>query len=278
MNKNKRYARWLIALALGIGLCAAMQLWSQQRIWAQNTPPPPPADTLEGQEGPPPPPLNAPQELENLPPPPPLDAPEGHEGDPPAPPLANAYPEQGGPPRPFHPPYRAGGSFHGRESWRGYGPPPPPYSDTSSDRFGAPDHRDGFGDRQYAQRSGPQRGHHGPDGQCRGPQRAFDRPRGPWGGPAHEWNGPQGTRDGESRMPFGPPDRDRRPDPDALFTRIDANSDGMISKDEFRGFHERQRPPHPPRDQRPDTWNTEVPPEPDPMSVPVPPPTPGSAG
>jgi hypothetical protein len=37
-----------------------------------------------------------------------------------------------------------------------------------------------------------------------------------------------------------------RPDPEALFARIDTNGDGVINKEEFMLFHQQMRPPRPP--------------------------------
>ena len=90
------------------------------------------------------------------------------------------------------------------------------------------------------------------------PSGSYDRvpPQGgPEGRPAprERFRGDEDHKDNEN-----PP---RPPDPDAIFSRIDANGDGMISKEEFRDFHQNHRPPHPPMGGRPDDGQPGPPPD-----------------
>jgi hypothetical protein len=100
------------------------------------------------------------------------------------------------------------------------------------------------------------------DGQRPRPRGGFDGPREPRPEPFRGWNGPH-VRGGFGEMPPqsewsavnpAPPEQPARlqcPDPDRLFSRMDANGDGMISREEFRNFGIRQLPPRPPMQEPP---------------------------
>jgi len=170
-----------------------------------------PAAAQEAVQAPPPPPQ--PDQMGVYPPPPP-----------PVPPQAGDVGQDfGRGPQAFRPGPRGG------RGGQGFGPGP---------QAGP---RQGFG-------PGPQQNQcpYGPrDGQCpgygRAPRGRFERPGGQrWmqGGPRGGWNGPgpQGR--------FGGPGF--RPDPDEVFDRMDANGDGVVSRDEFGTFHREFGPPRPP--------------------------------
>ncbi len=156
-----------------------------------------------------------------------------------------------------------------------YGPPPPPRGSQTRSSHDARDCTCGAqeGPPRGGRDSGDFRG--GPPHDRQGPPPSFGgQERGPRGGrdsgdfrggPPHDRQGPPPSFGGQERGPrggrhgsdnwssqggegFGGPGRRGHgpPDPEALFSDIDANEDGMLSKEEFMQFHEQRRPPsHP---------------------------------
>ncbi|MBI4559019.1 MAG: hypothetical protein HY706_15660 [Candidatus Hydrogenedentes bacterium] len=178
------------------------------------------------------------------------------QGNPPPPPNVGAYDQPAGP------------------------PPPPPPSDPQG--FGRPGPRgsEGFGPRPNQQHFGPPMPTRNLEGQHSRPGGAFAGPRGPHPGPGGPWNAPQEVCVGERPMPPQRPDRPQPPDPETLFMRIDTNGDGLISREEFRDFHHRQRPPQSPMDPRHDEQRPASPNAPNAPLPPAPPlsPVPGQSG
>jgi hypothetical protein len=224
---------WLIIGLVGcIAAGLTMERGRLQRVdaTASEAPreglPTPPPDQWVGREAPPPPP--------------------GHDrcvcGHSSTPRGGQGFGREYGPPPPHGP------SSHGGQ--QDYGaPPPPPGGGQGFDRGHRPGPRHGpsFQDGRRGYGTPPPR--HGSDGMGRGPAPGGRDRRDSYGQPAPS---PRGVDFGGRRgAGAGGPDGHRPPPPEQMFEDMDANGDGMLSRNEFMQFHERHRPPHGPRGQRP---------------------------
>lgn len=226
MNGTRECRRTFAMWTLCAALCAVALAWGHQAACAQEDPSPDMAQAARPEPSDPPAP------------PAPPDRPEScHE----------KYSHPAG--RPGEPPQRP------REGEREFGPPPSPPR-MGEWGFGPPPVPPRGGGRSFAW-GGP--GFDSPDGpgapDMPGPYRnrpteppeareEFREQRGPWGRPGLPpgWGEPQEERFG------GPEDRPEPPQPpdrDALFKQLDANDDGVISRDEFRALPPPPRPPRP---------------------------------
>jgi len=305
MDKNRWYRGTLTVLAMSVAFGLMAYEWTHQSAYAQDNSPQPP-DAVRGHYGPPVPPIPAaPAE-----PPAPADAVRGFDGPPPPPEAfrgqdspswtPEAFRGQAGPPPPpegfrgQNGPPQPPDAFRGQDSpppapeaFRGQdGPPRPPRGYDRGFDWAGPQWRGGdLAGQEYARRFGPPRRFQEPGGQRPGPHGGFDGARAQQPGPFYGWNGPQGEGYGAGPVPQGRPGRPQPPDIDALFRQVDANGDGMISREEVYAFLDRQCLPRPPIEQRSDKWKAYPPPinerpgdwKPEPPERPVPPPVPGNA-
>jgi hypothetical protein len=288
---NTRFRRTFAAIALAAALCVTTVMYTQRDVVAQeNTPPPPPpqAGAVDAPEA-------QPQALpgQDAPPPPTPDAPMNAPGMQPQPFGDNAG-FQRGPGR--HHPRREG--WGNRPDAQAYAQPFDQV-EQSQQHFGPPQ-RDfpGFGERfgqrpfpsprtggQFGPPPVPFAGHGGQFGWPPVPPAEFGGPCPPFWpnashgsqtGPMGGRMGPQGPCGGRGRAPMGPMPQQGQSmgpislDPDMLFRHVDANCDGMISREEFHAALSRLCPP--PMAPRPDN------PQPGPEQGPPAGPPQGNAG
>lgn len=248
---NRYFRKVALALALGLVFCLTIFVVSPQQVCAQDTPPgPPPSENAQdnscsachGQHG-----ISS-QHVAFRGPEGPGQGPRdfrGHDGPPQGPRDFSGHdgPPQG--PRDFR---GHNGPGQCRRDLRG--PDGPPQN--------LDGHEKGFGQCRRGQNFDPDQ---------YGPRKGFQGSNTPWHGP----------RDG-----FEGRGRHRPPNPEMRFQAMDANNDGVLSKEEFLGFHERNRPPHSPMNQGPADQKPpfpmeqqQEPPRPEPPDGHTPPPPPG---